>query len=138
MNMEKTNVAVIRVRAFLTVFLKEVKENLRDRRTLVSAFLTGPLLGPLILVMMLNLTLNREFDKADLFRTQDEITREIVSALPGRIEAHWLEGSRRKRAENFVAYDYVLKAWDLLYEQGGDQHTAIRSLVQQAIFLQPG
>jgi Flp pilus assembly protein TadD len=32
----------------------------------------------------------------------------------------------------------VLKAWDLLYEHGGDQHTAIRSLVQQAIFLQPG
>jgi adenylate cyclase len=83
-------------------------------------------------------TSRREFDKADLFRTQDEITREIVSALPGRIEAHWLEGSRRKRAENFVAYDYVLKAWDLLYEHGGDQHTAIRSLVQQAIFLQPG
>jgi TolB-like protein len=83
-------------------------------------------------------TTRREFDKADLFRTQDEVTRDIVSALPGRIEAHWLEGSRRKRAENFVAYDFTLKAWDLLYEHGGDQHTAIRSLVQQAIFLQPG
>ncbi len=68
-------------------------------------------------------TSRREFDKEDIFRTQDEITREIVSALPGRIEAHWLEASRRKRAEKFVAYDYVLKAWDLLYEQGGDQHT---------------
>ncbi|WP_426701120.1 ABC transporter permease [Rhodanobacter sp. Col0626] len=51
--------------AFLTVFLKEVKENLRDRRTLVSAFLTGPLLGPIILVMLLSVTLNRELDKAD-------------------------------------------------------------------------
>lgn len=52
-------------RAFLTVFLKEVKENLRDRRTLTSAFLTGPLLGPLILVMLLNITLNREISKAE-------------------------------------------------------------------------
>ena len=79
-----------------------------------------------------------EFDRRDLFRAQDELTREIVSALPGRIEADWLDSSRRKRAENFVAYDYVLKAWDLLYARGGDEHAAIRSLVQQAIFLEPG
>ncbi|HWU77456.1 MAG TPA: ABC transporter permease [Rhodanobacter sp.] len=54
-----------RSRAFVTVFLKEVKENLRDRRTLISAFLTGPLLGPLIFVMLINFTLNRELDKAE-------------------------------------------------------------------------
>jgi sodium transport system permease protein len=54
-----------RSRAFLTVFLKEVKENLRDRRTLISAFLTGPLLGPVIFVMAINVTLNRELDKAE-------------------------------------------------------------------------
>jgi len=51
--------------AFLSVFLKEVKENLRDRRTLLSAFLTGPLLGPLLFVMLINLTLNRELEKAE-------------------------------------------------------------------------
>jgi len=51
--------------AFLSVFLKEVKENLRDRRTLMSAFLTGPLLGPLLFVMLINLTLSRELDKAE-------------------------------------------------------------------------
>jgi sodium transport system permease protein len=54
-----------RGRAFLTVFLKEVKENLRDRRTLMSAFLTGPLLGPLLFVMLINVTLNRELEKAE-------------------------------------------------------------------------
>lgn len=48
-----------------TVLLKEVKENLRDRRTLISAFLTGPLLGPLLFVMLINFTLNRELDKAE-------------------------------------------------------------------------
>ncbi len=54
-----------RGRAILTVYLKEVKENLRDRRTLMSAFLTGPLLGPLLFVMLINVTLNRELDKAE-------------------------------------------------------------------------
>ena len=83
-------------------------------------------------------TSRREFDKADLFRTQDELTREIVAALPGQIEGDWLEASRRKRPESFVAYDYALKAWDLLYTYGGEQHAAIRSLVQQAIFQEPG
>ncbi|WP_232821000.1 ABC transporter permease [Dyella sp. C11] len=61
----KTMEPIGRPRAFLTVFLKEVKENLRDRRTIISAFVTGPLLGPLMLVMLLNITLNRQFDKAE-------------------------------------------------------------------------
>ncbi|HEY2623793.1 MAG TPA: ABC transporter permease [Dyella sp.] len=63
--MRAVTAKIERSRAFVTVFLKEVKENLRDRRTLVSAFLTGPLLGPIMLVMLLNITLNREFNKAE-------------------------------------------------------------------------
>jgi sodium transport system permease protein len=54
-----------RAGAAFTVFLKEVRENLRDRRTLMSAFLTGPLLGPLLFVMLINVQVNRELDKAD-------------------------------------------------------------------------
>ena len=60
-----SKIAVRRSRAFLTVFLKEVRENLRDRRTMISAFLTGPLLGPILFVMLLNVSLGRELDKAD-------------------------------------------------------------------------
>lgn len=64
MNM-RTITPVARARAFLTVYLKEVRENLRDRRTIMSAFLTGPLLGPIMMVMLLNITLNRQIDKAE-------------------------------------------------------------------------
>lgn len=39
--------------AWLTVFVKEARENLRDRRTLMSALLFGPLMFPAILVIML-------------------------------------------------------------------------------------
>ncbi|RUL74876.1 ABC transporter permease [Dyella choica] len=49
----------------LTVFLKEVKENLRDRRTMMSALILGPLLGPVIFIMIMNVVLTRELNKAD-------------------------------------------------------------------------
>jgi sodium transport system permease protein len=49
----------------LTVFLKEVKENLRDRRTIMSALILGPLLGPVIFIMIMNVVLTRELNKAD-------------------------------------------------------------------------
>ena len=39
--------------AWFTVFVKEARENLRDRRTLTSALLFGPLMFPAILVVML-------------------------------------------------------------------------------------
>ncbi|GAB2562973.1 ABC transporter permease [Dyella jejuensis] len=49
----------------LTVFLKEVKENLRDKRTVTSALLYGPLIGPIIFVLIMNSVITRELDKAD-------------------------------------------------------------------------
>lgn len=63
--MNTASVKIRHSRTLATVFLKEVRENLRDRRTLISAFLTGPLLGPLLLVLLLNVTLSRELDKAE-------------------------------------------------------------------------
>jgi sodium transport system permease protein len=48
----------------LTVFLKEVKENLRDKRTVMSALLYGPLIGPIFFVLIMNATVTRELDKA--------------------------------------------------------------------------
>ncbi|MGO4701667.1 ABC transporter permease [Dyella sp. 2RAB6] len=54
-----------RASAFVTVFLKEVRENLRDRRTIVTALVTGPLLGPMIFALLLGSMLSRELDKAE-------------------------------------------------------------------------
>jgi sodium transport system permease protein len=42
------------MRGILTVFRKEFLENLRDRRTIFSALLFGPLFGPLFFVLMIN------------------------------------------------------------------------------------
>jgi sodium transport system permease protein len=53
------------VRAIFTVFAKEFRENLRERRTLFSALILGPLLGPLLLAGVLTLRLERGAGEAD-------------------------------------------------------------------------
>ena len=39
-----------------TVFVKEVRDNLRDRRTLLSALLMGPLFGPILFAFVITLS----------------------------------------------------------------------------------
>ncbi len=53
------------MKTMLTVFLKEVRENLRDRRTVLNTLLTGPLLAPVMFVLLINAIVAREFDKAE-------------------------------------------------------------------------
>jgi len=48
-----------------TVFLKEVVDNLRDRRTLMSALFFGPLFGPLIFGFMISMALERNIKDVD-------------------------------------------------------------------------
>jgi sodium transport system permease protein len=53
------------VKATVTVFFKELRESLRDRRVLINTFLIGPLLGPAIFVVLINVILSRELNKAE-------------------------------------------------------------------------
>jgi sodium transport system permease protein len=139
-----------RSRAFLTVFLKEVKENLRDRRTLISAFLTGPLLGPILFVMLLNITLNRELDKAEKPLPVPVIGAEyapnLIEALkaggvvPGAPVADPERAVRKQDADVVlrIASDYG-KAWrkgepvqvELIYDSSQrDANTAVERVSQ--------
>jgi len=47
------------------VFLKELRENLRDRRTVINTLVTGPLMGPLLFVVLINTMVSRELEKAE-------------------------------------------------------------------------
>jgi len=49
----------------LVVFLKEVRESIRDRRTMINTLFTGPLMAPLIFVLTINTVVTRELDKAE-------------------------------------------------------------------------
>jgi sodium transport system permease protein len=53
------------MRALLTVFFKEFLENLRDRRTLFSALLFGPLFGPILFGAMVSRMLNQSVLESD-------------------------------------------------------------------------
>jgi sodium transport system permease protein len=55
------------MRTLVTVFLKEVIDNFRDRRTLVSALVMGPLFGPILFAFVINLSIERSLD--DIERT---------------------------------------------------------------------
>lgn len=48
-----------------TVFRKEVVDNVRDRRTLASALLFGPLFGPLLFGMMMATVLDKKIKEVD-------------------------------------------------------------------------
>jgi sodium transport system permease protein len=54
------------MKSVLTVFWKEIRENLRDRRTVMNTLLTGPLFAPLVFVLIINAAVTRELDKAEL------------------------------------------------------------------------
>jgi sodium transport system permease protein len=53
------------MRSLAVVFFKEVLENFRDRRTLLSALLFGPLFGPLMFAGMISLILNKSVKESD-------------------------------------------------------------------------
>ncbi len=53
------------MRAAWTVYLKELRENFRDRRTLATALLFGPLGAPLLFVVLMNVTLERGAERAE-------------------------------------------------------------------------
>ena len=53
------------MRTALLVFMKECRESLRDRRVLVNSLLVGPLIGPLLFLVLMRLVVGRELEKAD-------------------------------------------------------------------------
>ena len=57
------------IRTIFTVFKKEVVDNIRDRRTLASALLMGPLFGPLLFAFVINLSIERSL--SDVEKTLD-------------------------------------------------------------------
>jgi sodium transport system permease protein len=48
-----------------TVFLKEVLDNVRDRRTLISALIMGPIFGPVLFSFVINLSIERSLESAE-------------------------------------------------------------------------
>ena len=53
------------MRTLATVFVKEVVDNFRDRRALMSALIFGPLFGPIFFAFIINLSIERSLSSAE-------------------------------------------------------------------------
>jgi len=53
------------MRTLLTVFRKEIVDNLRDRRSLASVLFFGPIFGPLLFAIVINFSIERSLDDAE-------------------------------------------------------------------------
>ena len=52
------------MRPIRAVFQKEVKDNFRDRRTLMSALIMGPVFGPILFAFVISLSLKQSLSDA--------------------------------------------------------------------------
>ena len=88
------------MRALVTVFAKEFLENLRDRRTLVSALLFGPLFGPLLFGLMVSRMLNQSVAESDEPLKLTISGSEYAPGLTRYLEARGVKLIRKNLSEN--------------------------------------
>jgi sodium transport system permease protein len=79
------------IRVLFTVFAKEVLDNIRDRRTLASALLMGPLFGPLLFAFVINLSIERSLSDVEKTLQVPVIGAEHAPNLVRYLESRNLE-----------------------------------------------
>jgi sodium transport system permease protein len=83
------------MRAARIVFGKEVLDNARDRRTLFSALVVGPVFGPMLFAVLINVMLNQSFASLD-----DTLTVPIAGTEHAPNLVAFLEGRGIRSPEN--------------------------------------
>ncbi len=78
-----------------------------------------------------------DHDLTDMFDLQDEVTRSIVAAIPGRLESADLNRIKRKRPEDMAVYDYVLRGKMHHHRGTKDDNAEALRLLDKAIELDP-
>jgi adenylate cyclase len=76
-------------------------------------------------------------DLEDIFAIQDEMTRAIVTTLPGRVEAATHDRAKRKPTDNMAAYECVLAAKVLHHRSNRDDNAQAQHLLDRALALDP-
>ena len=79
------------MRTLIIVFVKEVIDNFRDRRTLASALIMGPLFGPMLFAFVINLSIERSLDDIDRTMELPVIGQQYAPNLLGYLESHNIE-----------------------------------------------
>lgn len=71
-----------------TVFFKEVKDNFRDRRTLMTALLMGPLFGPILFAFVINLSLKQSMSNEEEAQSLPVIGQENAPNLIAYLQSN--------------------------------------------------
>lgn len=74
-------------------------------------------------------------DSQDIFAVQDDVTGAIVATLESRVAARSAEHARRKRTDDWAAYDYFLRGRELSYSY---RQMEAAPLFARAAELDPG
>ncbi len=77
--------------AFKTVYWKEVVENLRDKRTMLSSVIMGSIMGPLLMVGLMNMTVKMQKDKSEKPLELPVVAMEHAQALETFLLAQGVE-----------------------------------------------
>jgi sodium transport system permease protein len=89
------------MKTIITVFMKEVVDNFRDRRTLVFALLMGPLFGPILFAFVINLSVKQSLSNADESMYLPVIGSEYAPNLMSYLESNnivIINGPKSRRA----------------------------------------
>lgn len=74
----------------LVVFVKELRENLRDRRSLMRSLIFGPLLGPIIFVVMMQMIISQTTERAEGPLDVPVVGADVAPHLMAALEADGL------------------------------------------------
>jgi len=74
---------------------------------------------------------------ADVFKVQDDVTLQIVSSIPSRLESADLNRIKRKPLEDQVAYDYMLRGRIHHHRSTKEDNDEALQMLDRAIKLNP-
>jgi sodium transport system permease protein len=112
------------VHTLVTVFIKEVVDNFRDRRTLASALIMGPLFGPMLFAFVINLSIERSLDDMDRSIQLPVIGAERAPNLMLYLRSHNIEivaGPADRAAAMAAVTDGVLDVIVIVPEEFADE-----------------
>ena len=90
------------MRAIFTVFRKEFFENLRDRRILLSALVFGPVLGPVVLAALLQISVSKGEATFEKPMTLQVVGADNAPNLMTMLESRDIKIERREMTEQQI------------------------------------
>jgi len=74
---------------------------------------------------------------SDVFDLQDRIAESVAGAMQPSILSAEMERSARKRPDSLIAYDYVLRAFPLVWSLNRAQSESAQILLERALAIEP-